>query len=323
MHVFVDTNIFLNFYHFSKEDLDSLKNVFASHQHGAATVHLTEQVRDEFRRNRETKISDALKQFKSVSFAPQMPAFMKAYDEYTAMDELSAELQEKRKSILAKAEADVAKKALIADALIKDIFTKSKIVSTDDTIYSNACRRMKIGNPPGKNNSIGDSINWLVLLGRIPDGKDLHIISADGDFFSKLDERRAHPFLEEEWQERKKSKLRVYRTLSDFLKAHFDGVAFSFDADKDAWIDKLARTGSFIGTHNIVAELESYGYYSLKEVERILEAAKKNDQFGWIVTDHDVSDFLNRVAVPRRPQITNTDYIAIIDKVIAEQANRI
>jgi predicted nucleic acid-binding protein len=46
MHVFIDTNVLLNFFHFTKEEIDALSNVFASHEHGAANVHLTEQVCD-------------------------------------------------------------------------------------------------------------------------------------------------------------------------------------------------------------------------------------------------------------------------------------
>ncbi|RMB09026.1 hypothetical protein BXY39_1673 [Eilatimonas milleporae] len=52
MHIFIDTNIFLNFFHFTKDDLDALNDVFASQEHDAATVYLTEQVRDEIRRAR-------------------------------------------------------------------------------------------------------------------------------------------------------------------------------------------------------------------------------------------------------------------------------
>ena len=82
MHVFIDTNVLLNFFHFTKEEIDALNNVFASHEHGAAKVHLTEQVCDEFHRNRESKIKDALKKFKDARFAAQLPAFMKQYEEY-------------------------------------------------------------------------------------------------------------------------------------------------------------------------------------------------------------------------------------------------
>ena len=52
MHVFIDTNILLNFYHYTSDELDALNNVFASHNQGAANVYLTDQVCDEFKRNR-------------------------------------------------------------------------------------------------------------------------------------------------------------------------------------------------------------------------------------------------------------------------------
>src|SRR5262245_16627741 len=65
MHVFIDTSILLNFYHFTSDDLDALNSVFVSHTQGTVTVHLTDQVRDEFNRNREAKLRDALKQFRT------------------------------------------------------------------------------------------------------------------------------------------------------------------------------------------------------------------------------------------------------------------
>ncbi|MDO0865282.1 PIN domain-containing protein, partial [Xanthomonas campestris pv. campestris] len=94
MHVFIDTNILLNFFHFTKEEIDALGDVFASHEHGAATVHLTRQVCDEFLSNRENKIKDALKKFKDVKFAAQLPAFMKQYGEYEQIKLKSVELQD-------------------------------------------------------------------------------------------------------------------------------------------------------------------------------------------------------------------------------------
>ncbi len=121
MHVFIDTNILLNFFHFTNEELDALNNVFASHKHGAAQVYLTEQVRDEFRRNREAKIKDALKRFKETKFSAQLPSFMKAYSEYNEIKKLSSALQEKSKAIMDKANVDVHAQTLVADTLIKQI----------------------------------------------------------------------------------------------------------------------------------------------------------------------------------------------------------
>ena len=322
MHVFIDTNILLTFFHFTDEELDGLQNVFASHEHGAATVHLTGQIRDEFRRNRETKIKDALKRFMQIKYTVQLPSFMKAYDEYSDIKRLAGELREKSKTMLDRVNEDVASHNLLADKLIKELFDKSKLIDTSDEIYDAAQRRMSIGNPPGKSRSMGDAINWLILLSNVPDGEDIHIISADGDFYSTLDDNRVHPFLDEEWRESKGSSVYVYRKLSMFLNEHFDGVAFYYDKEKDELIDELAVTGSFAGTHTVISELETHGYYSLVEVQRILDAVLSNNQVRLIATDYDVSDFLNRVAVPRRHELTKPEHIEILDVVVQERAER-
>lgn len=316
MHVFIDTNILLNFFHFTKEEIDALSNVFASHEHGAATVHLTEQVCDEFFRNRENKIKDALKKFKDVKFAAQLPAFMKQYEEYEQIRQKCAELQELAKAISAKVDLDVVESGLLTDALIADIFLKSKPIPTTPELFAKAQMRMLLGNPPGKNGSLGDSANWTALLGTVPDGEDIHVISEDGDYYSALDENRPHPFLKKEWADKKQARLYVYRTLSEFLKEHFDGVAFSYDKNKDALIDDLAESGSFAVTHNIIAKLSEFGYFSLKEVQRILAAAVANNQFGWIVSDDDIYAFLKRIAVPRIASLTDQEQIDLLQKMI-------
>lgn len=322
MHVFIDTNILLNFFHFSKDELDALNDVFASHEHGAAKVHLTQQICDEFRRNRENKIKDALKRFKEVKFAAQLPSFMKGYEEYSSIKKLSAELQQFTKTIMEKVESDITARQLLADKLIEDIFDRSEILETTQEVYATASMRVAIGNPPGKNNSIGDAINWTVLLQAVPNEENLHVISEDGDYYSSINEDAVHPFLEDEWKKKKKSSLFVYRTLSSFMKEHFDGVAFSFDKTKEALIDDLSSSVSFAMTHQLIGKLEAYSYFSLKEVERILVAAVGNSQFGWITTDYDVSDFLNRVAVPRLANITDPEQRTIVEKVMEEQSER-
>ena len=161
MQVFIDTNILLNFFHFSNDELGALTDVFASHEHGAATVHLTEQVRDEFHRNREAKIKDALKRFTDTKFTAQLPSFMKAYGEFSEITKLSRELKDKVNTILTKADNDIVAHKLTADELIREIFDNSKIIETTDEIYRSARRRMDIGNPPGKNKSIGDAFTSL------------------------------------------------------------------------------------------------------------------------------------------------------------------
>jgi len=322
VHVFIDTNILLNFFHYAKDELDVLNNVFASHKHGSATVHLTQQVCNEFKRNRESKIKEALKRFKDTRFAPQFPSFMKGYEEYGAIRDLSDQLQGFQKAILEKVEKDVSEQTLLADRLIGEIFGRQEIAPVTKDIYETASMRLSLGNPPGKNKSLGDAVNWTILLASVPPKQDLHIISEDGDFYSSLDEARVHPFLRDEWKQAKGAELFAYRTLSAFMHEHFDGVAFAFDKDKDALIQELRTAGSFAVTHRIVAQLENYQYFSAKEVTRILDAAEENEQFGWIVTDYDVSDFLNRVAVPHMGSLSEP-HKAILTKVINEKKERV
>ncbi|MDP1635007.1 MAG: PIN domain-containing protein [Gallionellaceae bacterium] len=229
MHVIIDTNILLNFFHFTKEDTETLRSVFASHKHGAVTVHLTEQVFDEFSRNRENKIKDSLKRFKELKFAAQLPAFMEQYGQYEQILQKSAELQELTKDISQKVDADVVENRLLPDFLIKDFFAKNETIPTTAELYGMAQMRVSLGNPPGKSGSMGDAVNWVALLNAVPNGENIHVISEDGDFYSTLDENRPHPFLKDEWRRKKQAEMFVYKNLSSFTKHHFDGVVFSYD----------------------------------------------------------------------------------------------
>ena len=162
---------------------------------------------------------------------------------------------------------------------------------------------------------LGDAVNWELLIDALPDGEDIHVISEDGDFYSAIHEEAPLPFLVAEWSERKSGRLLVYRTLSAFMREHFDGVAFSFDKQKEAYIDSLAQSGSFATTHGLIAQLENYGYFSAREVVRILEAAVQNDQFGLIVSDADIVEFLRRVALPHIASVTSEEQQEVLKKV--------
>ena len=217
-------------------------------------------------------------------------------------------------------DSDIVEQKLLADILIKDIFEKRAPINTTRELFETAHERMLLGNPPGKNDSLGDAVNWVSLIEAVPDDENIHIISEDGDYYSPLDESRPHPFLKREWSKKKGGELFTYRNLSTFLSKHFDGVAFWYDKDKNELIEHLATVGSFAGTHGLIAKLEQFGYFPLKEVEQILSAAVSNNQFGWIVTDDDVYSFLNRIAVPRLSALTDQEHIELLQDMLKEAA---
>ena len=85
MELFIDTNIFLNFYHLSKDDLEELRKLVALVAEGTITLYLPEQVINEFYRNRDAKLADALKKFQQEHLNNQFPQICKEYTEYTEM----------------------------------------------------------------------------------------------------------------------------------------------------------------------------------------------------------------------------------------------
>ena len=314
MHVFVDTNVLLDFYEFTNDDLDALNSIFVSHKKGAAVVHLTDQVRDEFNRNREARIGRALKQFKDYALS-QLPSFMKAYPEYEKLQKASEAFKKQHAALLARAEDDITSRKLAADGLIGAMFKKSKLLKTTSAIVAQARLRMEIGNPPGKDESLGDAINWLLLLRHVPKNQPLYILTSDSDYYSSIDKGQMSGFLLDEWKERKKSTVQCYKTIRDFLKDHYDGVVLSLDPEKKALIGELENTGTFAGTHAVVARLAEFDYFSFHEAIALLDAALYNNQFGWIITDPDVLDLMRRAVMPHRKKIKDARYREMLGKI--------
>ena len=52
MNLFIDTNIFLSFFHFTKDDLEEIRKLEVLIDKKEVVLWLPEQVQDEFHRNR-------------------------------------------------------------------------------------------------------------------------------------------------------------------------------------------------------------------------------------------------------------------------------
>ncbi len=73
MKLFIDTNIFLSFYHLTSEDLEELRKLAVLLDQKKVVLYVTDQVRAEFNRNRETKIADAVKRLTDQRLNLQFP----------------------------------------------------------------------------------------------------------------------------------------------------------------------------------------------------------------------------------------------------------
>lgn len=90
MNLYIDTNIYLDFYHFSKGDLDELEKLTKLIKNQEITLYLPQQTKDEFIRNREKTINHAINSLKEQKFKAY-PQIVKDYAEYNKLKEIEQE----------------------------------------------------------------------------------------------------------------------------------------------------------------------------------------------------------------------------------------
>jgi len=187
MNLFIDAKIFLDFYHLSGGDIEELKKLVALVENNSIVLFSSPQLREEVKRNRDAKISDAMRDFRKASFKLSCPAFCKHCDQYEELREHIKNANIKHAELVQRAMDDVKGRCLAADLLIDDLLGKSKEIKPGKKLFEAAVKRFRLGNPPGKKKvTLGDEINWESLLSGVPDAKDLMFISGDGDFCYQL-----------------------------------------------------------------------------------------------------------------------------------------
>jgi predicted nucleic acid-binding protein len=295
MFLFLDTNILLAFYHLTKEDIEELRKLVQLIEHGEVKLIVPTQVEDEFHRNRDNKINNALSHSKATKFNIGFPSFCKDYTEYDFLQAVIKEVDKKHSNLLKTASEHAKNRTLKADALVDSIFGKAEKIAISDEVYSAAKKRSELGNPPGKKGSIGDAINWECLLTAVPNGKDLFFVADDVDYRSNLSDDEMHYFLLKEWEDRKASKIYFFRSISALFKAKLPDIKLASEVEKELLIKKLAGSSNFASTHSLIAKLSTMADFTLAQVEQLVAIPEANSQVGWIVGDKDVNDFYKAV----------------------------
>jgi hypothetical protein len=294
--LFIDTNILLSFYHLTSEDIEELKKLVALVEKKEIELIVPQQVEDEFQRNRGSKIVDAMKKLRDVKFNVSFPAFAKDYDEYAELRELLKKANKVHDTLVSKITDDAEYNCLNADEVVEGLFEKATKPKFDDEHYYDAVKRSRLGNPPGKNESVGDAVNWETLLVAVPEGTDLYLVSDDKDYRSQLSENKINEFLEAEWSTKKKSKIHYYSKISDFFKEHFPKIKIASQVESDIAITNLSNSGSFVTTHACITALNKCEQFSTEQVERLVKIPSENNQVGWITGDDDVHAFYSKLS---------------------------
>ena len=115
MKIFLDTNVYLSFYHYTSNDLDELNKLAVLIKADSCVLYTTTQLLDEFKRNREGKIFEALKNFKPPKLALEFPRFCQDYHEFAEMQGLQKSFAKAHDAILKKIDTEVKASNLKAD----------------------------------------------------------------------------------------------------------------------------------------------------------------------------------------------------------------
>lgn len=300
--------MYLTFYHFSNDDLKELKKLTALINTGNITLFLPEQTKNEFLRNRETKISDAIDKLKVAKLSNQFPMICHAYEEYGQLKKAIKDFEKNKSKLLEKLQHDAENSSLVADDILNQLLSKATLIHTDEDILRTSVTRFEIGNPPGKDKSYGDAINWVSLLSAIPSKQDLYFISEDKDYYSKLNESKFNDYLMKEWKLQKGSNLIYFKRLSEFFKSEYPNIEISSETEKEIIIKNLTEAYSFASAKSVISKLLSFDNFSIKQLNEIASAFSANNQIYWIKTDYTVSVACRDIIEANKDKIDPTIY---------------
>lgn len=289
--LFLNANVYLSFYLFGKDDLVEMEKVVKLIEHEEINLITNSHLEKEISRNREAKIAEGFFRLKKSKFGIEPPKYCSDYGDMAELSETLKSANRLLAAMVEKIEEDILQKSLRADRLINNLLEKGHRIEVSNETIRNAETRTVLRDPPGKKGSIGDAIHWLTLLEDAGNG-DIHFVTLDDDFASKLDTSKISSYLATEWQEVKSfGRAHLHRSLSAFFKEKFPDINLSVEQEKDALVDRLKNSGSFAETHATIAALSGYNKYTLKQKKGLFWALLHNHQVGWIATDEDVLEF--------------------------------
>lgn len=296
LYVFIDTNVLLRFYAYSDDTLAEVEKLSALIKAKKIKLLITEQIVDEHARNRDNVLADSMKRLDQMPTGVQIPRFAEHHEPAQQLMEAVKAAKTAKTELMDAIRSEMAGGGLRADRVILEMFASTKALPRAEEVISKARLRRELGNPPGKEDSLGDQINWEILLQHVPDRADLHVISKDGDFKSGATPDRAGYFLRVEWNEKKRANLHLYNGLSSFTAKHFPDIKVPSDALTSSAIERFINSTSYAQTHAAIPDLEAIRReLTSDEAIAILNAAVENNQIADIAGDPDVADIIKSI----------------------------
>lgn len=291
MNLFIDTNILLDFYRLSTGDLEELRKIAKLSSVGKIRLFISDYVKDEYSRNRESVIAAAVEQFRKSRIELQLPNLVRAYSASQELKQIKESFNEKKEMVLENLNEDIQEASLHADSVIKELFESSEIRTVPDEIIKAGIDRSLHSRPPGKRDSYGDAIHWEWLLSISAKGEDFFIVSGDRDYESPLHPGVLSAYLQDEWQKLNASRCILFSSLEAFLMEYFPDIQLADEVDKILAIEQLEKSHNFQTTHNAIKSLGKFDDFKNVEIIRLINSYLTNDQIVRILGDEDVREF--------------------------------
>lgn len=240
--LFLDANIYLNFYRMSDEKLFLLDTLIDQILKKKIELVMPEQVIHEFRRNKSNVINETIIILnKQLNLNINPPVILKSYKKVKQIEKMIDKLVIKYKELIDEFKRRALNPQSDVNKKLNRIMSLAKNIGDDERIIQKAYFRHLRGDPPQKDNhDFGDCILWETLLENESDS-DLVIITKDGDYeFDNLSKKgEINEFIKSEWASKKGKNVRLFKELTVFLKPYFDKKEIRDEKIKEAITEEV------------------------------------------------------------------------------------
>lgn len=229
MKLFIDANIYLDYFRASTEKLASLRVLRRLLIQKKLRLIIPEQTKREYTQNRHNTVEETRtlinQQIKQLTTLSGYPPIVKDWGEMKSVEKKLQNIKGDLRKLIERYDNLTIEEETDADILIKSNFKLGECKAEDKGILDKAYIRYMKGSPPRKtDNSYGDAIIWELLLEDCGED-DLTIISRDRDFMSiQRGQKILNIFLRKEWEDSSTKKISFFNSLGKFIN-HFEKKA--------------------------------------------------------------------------------------------------
>lgn len=259
--IFIDTNIFLDFYRNRKSDI-SLKYLELIDKHKDKII-TSSQVEMEFKKNRQIVLLESIRNLKIVDGEEtSIPTILSQTKAAELVVEKKKEISQQQTKLKEKIEK-IFKNPVFNDPVYKSLQRLFKSKSTLNLNRTNegrvavrdlAKKRFMLGYPPrkDKDTSFGDAINWeWIIQCAIDNHKDIIIVSRDSDYgVTYYKEQFLNDWLLQEFKQRVSQKRKII--LTDKLNVAFNLISVPVTKAMKAEEDKFIIASGMTASNTII-----------------------------------------------------------------------